>query len=85
VSVSTGDGVEGLFNASRNSLYSEVAMASCPSRRGMFQVVDMSSNYFSQVVGTGLGNGSDGTACAEMNCLTGILSQCSHGDCENFY
>ncbi|KAM0902142.1 hypothetical protein ACQ4PT_019486 [Festuca glaucescens] len=85
VSVSAGDGVGGLFNASGNSLYGAIGDGLVVSLKKRFRVVDVSSNYFSQVVGTGLGDGSDGTVHIEVNCLTGIPSQRSRGDCEGFY
>ncbi|CAM0876482.1 unnamed protein product [Alopecurus aequalis] len=79
VSVSAA-GVGALFNASGNSLYGAIGDG-LGSLRKRFQVVDVSSNYFAQVAG----NGSDGTVHIEMNCLTGIPSQRSRGDCEDFY
>uniref|UniRef100_A0ACD6A9Q2 Uncharacterized protein n=1 Tax=Avena sativa TaxID=4498 RepID=A0ACD6A9Q2_AVESA len=79
-----GDGAGVLFNASGNSLYGGIGDG-LGSLRKRFQVVDVSSNYFGQVAGTALGNGSGGTVHLKMNCLTGMPSQRSPGDCEEFY
>ncbi|XP_062214475.1 probable LRR receptor-like serine/threonine-protein kinase At2g16250 [Phragmites australis] len=84
VSFSAGEGTGILFNASGNSLYGSIGDA-IGSLKRRFKVVDVSSNYFGQVVGTGFGNGTDGTVDFEMNCLSGIASQRSRGDCEAFY
>jgi hypothetical protein len=81
VSVSAGDGAGVRFNASGNSLYGAVGDGLLYLKK-RFQVVDLSSNYFAQV---SLGNGSDGAVNIEMNCLTGMPSQRSRGDCEDFY
>uniref|UniRef100_A0ACD5WE11 Uncharacterized protein n=1 Tax=Avena sativa TaxID=4498 RepID=A0ACD5WE11_AVESA len=84
VSVSAGDGAGILFNASGNLLYGAIGDG-LGSLRKRFQIVDVSSNYFGQVAGTVFGNDSDGTVLLRMNCLTGMPSQRSAGDCEDFY
>ncbi|KAM0899615.1 hypothetical protein ACQ4PT_021141 [Festuca glaucescens] len=84
VSVSAGNPIGGLFNASGNSLYGAIGDG-LVSLKKRFQVVDVSSNYFGLEAGTAPGNGSDGTVHINMNCLTGMPSQRSRGDCEDFY
>ncbi|PAN44782.1 hypothetical protein PAHAL_9G069800 [Panicum hallii] len=70
-----------LFNASGNSLYGAIGW----SLRKWFWVVDMSGNYFDQVVGTGFENWTDGVVDLRMNCLSGAAGQRTRGDCEAFY
>jgi hypothetical protein len=82
VSISAGDGT-GVFNASGNSLYGAIGDVLGPLRK-RFRQVDLSRNYFTEVIGTGFGNSSDGAVDINMNCLSGS-SQRSQGDCEAFY
>ncbi|KAK3149198.1 hypothetical protein QOZ80_3AG0214210 [Eleusine coracana subsp. coracana] len=79
---SQGAGV--LFNVSGNSLYGSIGDA-VGSLKKRFWVVDVSTNYFDQVVGIGSGNGTDGIVNLKMNCLSGIASQRIRADCETFY
>uniref|UniRef100_A0A0E0KJK3 Protein kinase domain-containing protein n=1 Tax=Oryza punctata TaxID=4537 RepID=A0A0E0KJK3_ORYPU len=83
VSVSAGDGTE-VFNASGNSLYGAIGDVLGPLMK-RFRQVDVSRNYFNEVVGTGFGNSSDRAVDIKMNCLSGSISQRSQGDCEAFY
>ncbi|XP_006651859.3 probable LRR receptor-like serine/threonine-protein kinase At2g16250 [Oryza brachyantha] len=82
VSILAGDGT-GVFNASGNSLYGAIGDVLGPLLK-RFRQVDVSRNYFSEVVGTGYGNSSDGAVHINMNCFSGS-SQRSQGDCEAFY
>ncbi|TVU44792.1 hypothetical protein EJB05_04248, partial [Eragrostis curvula] len=79
------EGAGVLFNVSGNSLYGAIGDAVVRSLKKRFWVVDASSNYFDQVVGIGFGNGPDGVVDLNMNCLSGVASQRSRGDCEAFY
>ncbi|CAD6206841.1 unnamed protein product [Miscanthus lutarioriparius] len=84
VSFSGSGGAGVLFNASGNSLYGAIGDAT-GSLRKRFWVVDVSDNYFDQVLGTGFQNGTDGVADFRMNCLSGAANQRTRGDCEAFY
>ncbi|KAL6893986.1 hypothetical protein ACP4OV_008084 [Aristida adscensionis] len=84
VTFPAGDGAGVLFNVSGNSLYGAIGDA-IGALKKRFGVVDVSGNYFDQVVGTGFGNGSDGAVGFQMNCLSGLPSQRSRGECEAFY
>ncbi|CAD6214783.1 unnamed protein product [Miscanthus lutarioriparius] len=84
VSFAGSGGAGVLFNASGNSLYGAIGDAT-GSLRKRFWVVDVSDNYFDQVLGAGFQNGTDGVADFRMNCLSGAASQRSRGDCEAFY
>lgn len=84
VSFSGSGGAGVLFNASGNALYGAVGDAT-GSLRKRFWVVDVSDNYFDQVLGTGFQNGTDGVVDLRMNCLSGAASQRTRGDCEAFY
>ncbi|OEL35168.1 putative LRR receptor-like serine/threonine-protein kinase [Dichanthelium oligosanthes] len=84
VSFSGSGGAGVTFNASGNSLYGAIGDVT-GSLRKRFWVVDVSRNYFDQGVGTGFENGTDGVVDLRMNCLSGVASQRSRGDCEAFY
>ncbi|KAK3145931.1 hypothetical protein QOZ80_3BG0259360 [Eleusine coracana subsp. coracana] len=83
-SFSGSEGAGVLFNVSGNSLYGSIGDA-VGSLKKRFWVVDVSSNYFDQVVGIGSGNGTDGIVNLKMNCLSGVASQRIRADCETFY
>jgi hypothetical protein len=80
---SQGAGV--LFNVSGNSLYGSIGDAVGSLIKRTSWVVDVSSNYFDQVVGIGFGNGTDGIVDLKMNCLPGVANQRSRRDCVTFY
>ncbi|WVZ60725.1 hypothetical protein U9M48_010709 [Paspalum notatum var. saurae] len=80
----SNDGAGVVFNVSGNSLYGTISDAA-GSLRKRFWVVDVSGNYFDQVLGTGFLNGTDGTVDFRMNCLSGAANQRSRVDCEAFY